>query len=136
MQLEMGHARSALLNLEPRRCEDVVDEGLELGQVDANLGERHPTELQIGLAGDVQCDADARERRAKLVGHVREELLLRQQQLLDPNGHVVERACHVSNLIGAAQAGAHAKIAFAKRPSRAAPRVTPDSEEYLEAEGG
>ena len=48
--------------------------------------------LGVAFAGEIERDADARERRAQLVRDVREQLLLGEHQALDPLGHLVERA--------------------------------------------
>lgn len=50
----------ALGQIEPGRGEDVLDEALELGEVDADLAERSGSARRVALGGQIERDADAR----------------------------------------------------------------------------
>ena len=102
-------------DLEPHRGQDVVDDGLELGDVDRDLDERGPRGLGVAFVGEVERDADPGQRRAQLVRDVGEQLLLGDEQAGDPVGHLVEPVAELADLVGAVEPAARLQIAGAER---------------------
>jgi hypothetical protein len=104
---------------EAMRRKDVVHDLLELGEVDRDVGQRFARRVVIAFRGQVDRHMDARERRPQLVRHVREQLPLGLQQTADPLAHLVERARHVAELIGALERSTRREIASGDTPRSA-----------------
>ncbi len=83
-------AGDARVGIQSRQFQDFADQQF---QAVALLGQARPDHLSLDrrrTLGQPQCDAQARQRRAQLVGNVTQQLPLAADEALQPGAHAVE----------------------------------------------
>jgi hypothetical protein len=73
----------------------------------------------VGLGGDVEPDAQAGQRGAKLVADIGEQLALGPEERLDAVGELVEGGGDLADLVAAGELDAGGEVARGEAPGRA-----------------